>query len=156
MNRGGRREAFFEDEAHRQGFVQTLGEPSTKTGWQVHAVGKTRPICPLWRAIWTQAASCAAASKCGVVHYCQSGHAGKCSVSSNKAYSPGSGGASDPGIILPQALVKLARIGCGTNRTTAWLRLSPLLGLFAWRTAYTCTLRFADLQIHTQCIQSGI
>ena len=63
MNRGGRREAFFEDEAHRQGFVQTLGEPSTKTGWQVHAVGKTRPICPLWRAIWTQAASCAAAVK---------------------------------------------------------------------------------------------
>src|SRR5437867_13456598 len=99
MNRSDRREAFFEDEAHRQRLVQTLGEASSKTGWQVHAVGKTRPICPLWRAIWTQAASCAAASKCGVVHYCPSGHADKCSLSNNKAYSPGSSGASDPGMI---------------------------------------------------------
>jgi REP element-mobilizing transposase RayT len=37
MNRGGRREPIFQDDADRQRFVETLGEACVKTGWQVHA-----------------------------------------------------------------------------------------------------------------------
>ena len=38
MNRGDRREAIFLDDDDRKGFVATLGEACTKTGWQVHAL----------------------------------------------------------------------------------------------------------------------
>ena len=37
LNRGDRREAIFRDDRDRQRFLETLGEASTKTGWQVHA-----------------------------------------------------------------------------------------------------------------------
>src|ERR1039458_8627600 len=37
MNRGGRREAIFEDDEDRQRLLQTLTEACQKTGWQVHA-----------------------------------------------------------------------------------------------------------------------
>ena len=36
-NRGDRRELIFIDDADRQRFVETLGEVSAKTGWEVHA-----------------------------------------------------------------------------------------------------------------------
>jgi REP element-mobilizing transposase RayT len=36
MNRGDRREPISKDEAHRQRFVETLGETCAETGWQVH------------------------------------------------------------------------------------------------------------------------
>ena len=38
MNRGDRREPIFRDDADRQRFLETLGEASAKTGWQVHAL----------------------------------------------------------------------------------------------------------------------
>lgn len=37
MNRGDRREAIFLDDQDRAGFLDTVGEACTKTGWQVHA-----------------------------------------------------------------------------------------------------------------------
>ena len=37
MNRVGRREAIFNDDAGRQPFVGTPGEACAKTGWPVHA-----------------------------------------------------------------------------------------------------------------------
>jgi len=37
MNRGDRREDIFRNDRDRQGFLATLGEACTKTGWQVHA-----------------------------------------------------------------------------------------------------------------------
>ena len=37
MNRGDRRQPIFEDDEDRQRFLETLGEASAKTGWQVHA-----------------------------------------------------------------------------------------------------------------------
>ena len=38
MNRGDRREPIFGDDTDRRGFLATLGECCTKTGWQVHAL----------------------------------------------------------------------------------------------------------------------
>jgi putative transposase len=37
MNRGDRREPIFKDDPDHQRFLETLGEASVKTGWQVHA-----------------------------------------------------------------------------------------------------------------------
>jgi REP element-mobilizing transposase RayT len=37
MNRGGRREAVFEDDKDRQRFLETLSEACEKTAWEVHA-----------------------------------------------------------------------------------------------------------------------
>ncbi len=37
MNRGGRREPIFRDDADRKGFLETLAECCGKTGWQVQA-----------------------------------------------------------------------------------------------------------------------
>jgi len=37
MNRGDRREAIFKDDNDRNLFLQTLGQASRKTGWQIHA-----------------------------------------------------------------------------------------------------------------------
>ncbi len=37
MNRGDRREAIFKDDRDRRRFLETLGQTSEKTGWQVHA-----------------------------------------------------------------------------------------------------------------------
>jgi REP element-mobilizing transposase RayT len=37
MNRGGRREAIFEDDEDRERLLQTLTQACQKTGWQVHA-----------------------------------------------------------------------------------------------------------------------
>jgi Transposase IS200 like len=38
MSRGDRREPIFRDDADRQRFLETLGEASAKTDWQVHAL----------------------------------------------------------------------------------------------------------------------
>ena len=37
MNRGDRREEIFKDDKDRERFLETLGEVSVKTRWQVHA-----------------------------------------------------------------------------------------------------------------------
>jgi len=37
MNRGGRREAIFEDAQDRERLLATLTEACEKTGWQIHA-----------------------------------------------------------------------------------------------------------------------
>ena len=40
MNREDRRETIFQDDGDRQGFVATLGETCTRSGWQVHKTGQ--------------------------------------------------------------------------------------------------------------------
>src|ERR1043165_7483358 len=42
MNRGDRREAIFLDDKDREEFLRTLGETCAKTGWQVHALCRSR------------------------------------------------------------------------------------------------------------------
>jgi putative transposase len=38
MNRGDRREAIFQDDKDREGFLTALAEACGKTGWEVHAL----------------------------------------------------------------------------------------------------------------------